>query len=185
MLKQEPIDWDAFRILQERYLNSTQTFYREASEFAMDRCLASSTRKAKGLQLAKDFLRDGRRAARWVNKITDFDPGRHFADATTSRDEQGDRIPSQEYTHVLSSFLTGLSSREKEILILSFKGVSYQVPLLRRHTKITARTFRQVLTAMRKKIKSNPSLKKAFYLAINVWGYASSDFISLINNNSN
>jgi hypothetical protein len=182
MLKRQSPDWNAFGILQKRYLKSAEIFYIEVTEYAMDKCLAAISRKVTGPRLAKNLLRDGRRAARWVNKFTNFTEELHLSDAIAAKDPDEDLLVHQKYLPILSSFLYGLLKREKEIMVLSLKGISYQNPFLKKYTKANPRTFRYVLTAIRNRIKSNPPLKKAFYLAFNHWGYTPDDFISLINN---
>jgi len=183
MVKQNQPDWVAFCALQDNYLSCSEVFSIESCEFAMDKCLAIPDRIATGSQLAKDLLRDGRRAAKTVNNFSAFNEEVHPYGITTQSDNELMSIDSKnEVDYTLSSFFSLLSARDKEVITLSLNGITYTNPRLNKYTDIGARLFRHILTKVRSAIHSDGILKQSFYYAINVWGYRPQDFINLLNN---
>jgi hypothetical protein len=176
------LDVTAVTYLQNKRKRLRLNFNVEAVEYALDKVLQLTNRKAIGEQLGKDLYRDGKRKAARLNNFTQLDDEFLLEDTSTSFENLSFNTISF-HTFVcneLSCFFGALTHQEREALRIALAGQKNNEAYIQKFLGVGGRQFRNILNRIQNRIRSNSGISLVFDIAINYWGFNQTDFQKLI-----
>lgn len=162
----EQVDWSAVEYLQQRREKSPNDYTTDALEYAIDKALESTSRKATGATLAKDLFRDGKRqVARRLNPKSRI--GKRIVDYPYLELPPFDFIPDEvpPYLHrIIHHGFSALSKKELHAIYIKAIGVMSQSDI-KQVLGVSLRQYRNILKSAQMKLRVFPGFKHAFFLA--------------------
>ena len=162
----EQIDWSAVESLQQRRAKFPNNYTTDALEYAIDKALEGTNRKAIGTTLANDLFRDGKRqVARRLNPKSRI--GRKMVDYQYLELYAFDIIPDEIPTHLHHIIKNGfkcLSEKERKAIYIKAFGTR-GCEIIEAIMGVSVRQYRNILKIAQQKLHQFPGFKEAFFLA--------------------
>jgi hypothetical protein len=181
-LPPEALDVTAVTYLQNKRKRLRLNFNVEAVEYALDKVLQFTNRKATGEQLGKDLYRDGKRKATRLNNFTQLDDELSIEDTSAGFEDTSFSTTSfhSSVCNELSCFFGALSYQERAVLSIALAGQKSNEAYIQEILGVGSRQFRNILYKIQNRIRNNSSISFVFDIAINYWGFNKTDFQKLI-----